>query len=91
MKILIIEDEKDLLSTLQTFLEKENFLVETAHDYPSGLKKIADYDYDCILLDIMLPKGSGMELLDELRTLKKNTAVLILSAKDSVEDKVFGL
>lgn len=91
MKILIIEDEKDLLSTLQTFLEKENFLVETAHDYPSGLKKIADYDYDCILLDIMLPKGSGMELLDELRTLKKNTAVLILSAKDSVEDKVLGL
>lgn len=91
MKILIIEDEKDLLSTLQIFLEKENFLVETAHDYPSGLKKIADYDYDCILLDIMLPKRSGMELLDELRALKKNTAVLILSAKDSVEDKVLGL
>ena len=91
MKILIIEDEKDLLSTLQAFLEKENFLVETAHDYPSGVKKIADYDYDCILLGIMLPKGSGMELLDELRALKKNTAVLILSAKDSVEDKVLGL
>ena len=91
MKILIIEDEKELRLTLRQFLEQEHFLVETAKDYPSGLAKLADYDYDCILLDIMLPNGSGMQLLDELRAMKKNHSVLIISAKDSVEDKVLGL
>ncbi|MDO4880525.1 MAG: response regulator transcription factor [Capnocytophaga sp.] len=91
MKILIIEDEKELRDTLQTFLEKEKFLIETASDYLSGLSKIANYDYDCILLDIMLPNGSGMQLLDELKKLKKNNSVIIISAKDSVEDKVLGL
>ena len=88
MKILIIEDEKELRNTLQIFLEKEKFLVETATDYISALNKIADYDYDCILLDIMLPKGNGMQLLDELKAMKKNNSVIIISAKDSVEDKV---
>ena len=91
MKILIIEDEKELRNTLQIFLEKEKFLVETATDYTSALNKIADYDYDCILLDIMLPKGNGMQLLDELKAMKKNNSVIIISAKDSVEDKVLGL
>ena len=91
MKILIIEDEKELRNTLQIFLEKEKFLVETATDYISALNKIADYDYDCILLDIMLPKGNGMQLLDELKAMKKNNSVIIISAKDSVEDKVLGL
>ena len=91
MKILIIEDEKELRLTLRQFLEQEHFLVETAKDYTSGLSKLADYDYDCILLDIMLPNGSGMQLLDELKAMKKNHSVLIISAKDSVEDKVLGL
>ena len=91
MKILIIEDEKELRNTLQIFLEKEKFLVETATGYISALNKIADYDYDCILLDIMLPKGNGMQLLDELKAMKKNNSVIIISAKDSVEDKVLGL
>ena len=66
MKILIIEDEKELRLTLRQFLEQEHFLVETAKDYTSGLSKLADYDYDCILLDIMLPNGSGMQLFDYL-------------------------
>lgn len=91
MKILIIEDEKELRLTMRQFLEKEHFLVETATDYRSGLAKLSDYDYDCILLDIMLPNGSGMQLLDELKNLKKNHSVIIISAKDSVEDKVLGL
>ena len=91
MKILIIEDEKELRLTLRQFLEQEHFLVETAKDYTSGLSKLADSDYDCILLDIMLPNGSGMQLLDELKVMKKNHSVLIISAKDSVEDKVLGL
>ena len=59
MKILIIEDEKDLREVMTRSLEKERFVVETAADYSTALQKINDYDYDCILLDIMLPGGSG--------------------------------
>ena len=72
-------------------LEKERFVVETAADYSTALQKINDYDYDCILLDIMLPGGSGLSILEELKKLKKRESVIIVSAKDSIEDKVTGL
>ena len=88
MKILIVEDEQDLRETIRTSLLKEKFVVETAADYFSALDKINDYDYDCILLDIMLPGGNGLDLLREL---KRSDSVLIISAKDSLDDKVDGL
>ena len=91
MKILIIEDEKDLREVMTRSLEKERFVVETAADYSTALQKINDYDYDCILLDIMLPGGSGLSILEELKKLKKRESVIIVSAKDSIEDKVTGL
>ena len=91
MKILIIEDEIDLLQNSKEFLEAENFLVETAMDYPSGLEKVMNYQYDCILLDIMLPGGSGLDILRQMKAANRKQAVLILSAKDSVADKVLGL
>ena len=91
MKILIIEDEKDLREVMTQSLEKERFVVETAADYSTALQKINDYDYDCILLDIMLPGGSGLSILEELKKLKKRESVIIVSAKDSIEDKVTGL
>ncbi|MDQ1097951.1 MULTISPECIES: response regulator transcription factor [Chryseobacterium] len=91
MKILIIEDEPELREVVQHFLERELFLVEYAADYQSGLDKIISYEYDCILLDIMLPDGNGMDLLKELKKLDKKDPVIILSAKDSVDDKVSGL
>lgn len=91
MKILIIEDEKDLREVMTRSLEKERFVVETAIDYPSALQKINDYDYDCILLDIMLPGGSGLSILEELKKSRKRESVIIVSAKDSIEDKVTGL
>ncbi|MCY4779724.1 response regulator transcription factor [Sphingobacterium sp. UT-1RO-CII-1] len=91
MKILVIEDEIELMLVVQLFLEKEHFIVETAKDYYSGLDKIANYSYDCILLDIMLPGASGMKLLTELRKMGKDDSVIIISAKDSVDDKVEGL
>lgn len=91
MKILIIEDEKDLREVMTRSLEKERFVVETAADYSTALQKINDYDYDCILLDIMLPGGSGLSILEELKKLKKRESVIIVSAKDSIEDKVMGL
>ena len=91
MKILIVEDEQDLRETIRTSLLKEKFVVEPAADYFSALDKINDYDYDCILLDIMLPGGSGLDLLRELKHLRRTDSVLIISAKDSLDDKVDGL
>lgn len=91
MKILVIEDEKELLEVIMQSLEKEYFLVETASDYISALDKITIYDYDCILLDIMLPGGSGLDLLSELKKTGKTDSVIIISAKNSLDDKVKGL
>ncbi len=91
MKILIVEDEQELRETIRTLLLKEKFVVETAADYFSALDKINDYDYDCVLLDIMLPGGSGLDLLRELKRLHRTDSVLIISAKDSLDDKVDGL
>lgn len=91
MKILIIEDEKELRETIRASLLKEKFLVETADDYSSALNKVNDYEYDCILLDIMLPGGSGLDILKELKESHRADSVLIISAKDSLDDKVYGL
>lgn len=91
MKILIIEDEPALRELIQRSLEKERYVVETASDFYAGLDKIEVYDYDCVLLDIMLPGGSGLQLLERLKELRKKENVIIVSAKDSLEDKVLGL
>ena len=91
MKILIIEDEPALVSTLTKFLESEKYVIETAMDYLSGTEKIGIYDYDCILLDIMLPNGNGIDILKALKKTGKDSPVIILSAKDAIEDKVKGL
>lgn len=91
MKILIVEDDNDLREITTHSLEKERYVVSQAPDYHTALQKIEDYDYDCILLDIMLPDGNGLDLLAELHALGKHTNVIILSAKDSLEDKVNGL
>lgn len=91
MKILIIEDEPHLREVITCSLEKEQFVVESVSDYLSAQQKINDYDYDCILLDIMLPGGNGLSLLTELKKGKKKGSVIIISAKDSIEDKVAGL
>lgn len=91
MKILIIEDEKGMRETLETFFVQQKFVVETAHDFDSGLSKLSVYDYDCILLDIMLPGGSGLDLLSEMKRLNKRENVIIISARDAIDDKVLGL
>lgn len=91
MKILVVEDEIKLQETIVEFLENEKMIVESADNYEQALDKIISFDYDCILLDMMLPDGDGMSLLKELKKLHKETSVIILSAKDSVDDKVEGL
>ena len=91
MKILIVEDEPSLRELIQCSLEKERYVVETADDFNSALRKIEDYDYDCILLDIMLPDGSGLDLLERLKALHKRENVIIISAKDSWKIKFWDL
>ncbi|MDR0970635.1 MAG: response regulator transcription factor [Lentimicrobiaceae bacterium] len=91
MKILIIEDEPSLRELMQQALGKERYIVECASNYNHALEKIEMYDYDCILLDIMLPDGNGLSLLEKLKQLHKKDSVIIVSAKDSLDDKVFGL
>lgn len=91
MKILIVEDEYELLKSIETFLLSENYVVEKAIDYAEAEEKIFLYKYDCILLDIMLPGGNGLDLLEKM---KKNDIVgntIIISAKDSLDDKIRGL
>lgn len=91
MKILVIEDEQELLNNIRESLEKEKFLVETVSDFYAAFDKISIYDYDCILLDIMLPNGSGIDILKELKKNNKTDNVIIISAKDSLDDKLLGL
>jgi len=91
MKILVIEDEAEMRDILTQSLEKENFVVESASDFMSAMDKVGVYDYDCILLDINLPGGSGLEILKELQRTGKSEGVLIVSARNSVDDKVEGL
>ncbi len=91
MKILIVEDDPSLRELIQRSLEKERYVTETAANYHTALQKIEVYDYDCVLLDIMLPDGSGLDILERLKELRKRENVIILSAKDSLEDKILGL
>lgn len=91
MKVLIIEDEPDLAKNMISYLSDQNYLCELAVDYQQGMDRISNYTYDCILLDLMLPGGSGMDLLDELKKQNKEDGVIIISAKNSMEDKISGL
>lgn len=91
MKILIIEDEAEMSKNMQATLEKENFLVETVSNYREAGEKIGIYDYDCILLDISLPDGNGLDLLKMIKDKGLSDAVIIVSAKDSLDDKIKGL
>ena len=91
MKILVVEDNADLREVIVRSLEKERYVVETAADYSAARTKAFIYEYDCILLDIMLPDGNGLDLLRELSAQGRRGNVIIISAKDSIDDKVSGL
>jgi len=91
MKILVVEDEKDLLESIVTYLKTENYVCDTATDYKTARQKVESFDYDCILLDVTLPDGNGLRLLEELKAEKKTDGVIIISARNSVDDRIRGL
>ncbi|WP_343703264.1 response regulator transcription factor [Chitinophaga sp.] len=91
MKILIIEDEPDLSRSIAGYLADENYRCELAATYDEAIEKTELYDYDCILLDLMLPGGSGLKILENLRSRNKQDGIIIISAKNSMDDKVTGL
>jgi len=90
MRILLVEDEPDLLRSLAQALREEGYAVDTANDGEDGLFNAESYDYDAIVLDVMLPKLDGWEILSRLRKTKK-TPVLMLTARDQTRDRVRGL
>ncbi|OBW39498.1 Response regulator ArlR [Chryseobacterium sp. MOF25P] len=91
MKILIIEDEKELAQSIAEYLSEENYLCSFATNFREAIDKIKNHEYDCIILDIMLPDGNGLEILKELKKQNKQDGVIIVSAKNAVDDRVNGL
>jgi DNA-binding response OmpR family regulator len=91
MKVLIIEDEKALSSSIFTYLNSEQYICEIAADFQAAMTKIDQYDYACIILDLNLPGGSGLDILKELKKTHKSEGVLIISARNSLDDRLNGL
>ena len=91
MKLLIIEDELSLSEIMSDTLRKEGYVVETALTFASAVEKLGAYSYDCVLLDITLPDGNGLDILENIKTSGSGVNVIITSARDSIDDKIRGL
>ncbi len=91
MKILLIEDEKGLADSIETYLIQEGYICEVVFDFKSAQEKIDLYKYDCVLVDINLPGGNGLDLVKSLKRIKDQTGIIIISARNSVDDKIEGL
>ena len=91
MRILVIEDEKKVASFIQRGLEAEHYQVDVAYDGEAGLLQVFDHEYDALILDVMLPKRDGLSVLRDMRTRKLAIPVLMLTARDTIADKVAGL
>jgi len=91
MKILIVEDEPLLCESIESYLQEEVNICEIAMDYGKAHQKIHVYEYDCILVDIGLPDGSGLTLIEELKQNRAEAGIIIISAKDSLDDRIEGL
>lgn len=91
MKLLIIEDEASLQELMTATLKKEGYVVENAMDYNEAMDKLGAYNYDCVLLDLNLPGGNGLDILEYVKKCCNKLNVIIISARDSIDDKVRGL
>ncbi len=90
MKLLLIEDEKELALSIQKYLTDKDFVCEWVNNAKAAIDKISIYDYDCILLDLMLPDGYGFEILKELKGQNKTEGIIIISAKETLETRIAG-
>lgn len=91
MKLLLVEDEQGLAESIKEYLTKEGFVVEVAHNYQQGVEKINLYNYDCVVADINLPDGFGLDLVEALKRISVSTGIMIISARSSLEDKIRSL
>ncbi|MFA3782021.1 response regulator transcription factor [Melioribacteraceae bacterium 4301-Me] len=91
MKILLIEDEKDLAKSIVDFLCREEFVIDAVHNYADAYEKINLYEYDCALIDIMLPGGSGLNLVTKFKEIQPKCGIIIITAKNTIDDKLTGL
>ncbi|HPD94841.1 MAG: response regulator transcription factor [Bacteroidales bacterium] len=91
MKILIVEDEKELADSIKTYLEGNGFVCEIASNVNTAIDKIVSFEYDCVVLDLMLPDGNGFEVIQVIKKIEKNEGIIIISAKESLESKIDGL
>jgi len=91
MKILLIEDEKELASDIKSFIIEEGFICETAFSFNEGIARVNLHEYDCAIVDITLPGWSGLKIIEELKKLSAKTGIIIISAKNSLTDKLTGL
>lgn len=91
MKVLIIEDEPALSSSIDQYLQKEGYLCEIAETYQDAMLKVKDYEYDCVLVDLTLPGGNGLDIIKSLKEEHSQEGIIIISAKHSLEDKIKGL
>lgn len=90
MKLLLIEDEKELALSIQKYLTNNDFVCQWVDNAKAAIDKISIYDYDCILLDLMLPDGNGFEILKELKDQNKAEGIIIISAKETLETRIEG-
>jgi DNA-binding response OmpR family regulator len=91
MKILLIEDELEMQQTIKHYLELDKNVVAIAADFNTAYEKIQLYEYDCVLLDITLPFGTGLDLIKSIKKIRPKTGIIIISAKNSFDDKINGL
>jgi DNA-binding response OmpR family regulator len=91
MKILIIEDEKALADSIKDYLSNEGYICEQALTFNKGQEKINIYEYDCIIVDISLPDGNGLKIIETLKSMKHETGIIIISARSSLNDRIEGL
>lgn len=91
MKVLIIEDEPALQQSIKTYLEHQGFVCEAVNDFVAGIHKVRQYPYDCVVVDIGLPYGSGLDIVKELKDMESRSGIIIISAKNALEDKLRGL
>jgi DNA-binding response OmpR family regulator len=91
MKLLLVEDEKELTSSISKYLTREGYLIDNTSTYNEGRERILLFDYDCAIIDITLPGGSGLDLISLIKEKHLNTGIIIISARNSLNDKIKGL